>query len=283
MAALQDLVVNLQMPAKDLQMPATDLQKPALKPKEGGNGDHILPIISQPNNQDKQIEKDLKAILEAKMELNEIRQEIKKLALALSSMSNPMLGMQEIMIDVMGESGAQVTGLSKVDNLDSDLRNEVNGAESAVNSIGKGGKGSIEDAQKLLDYVNQLKTFIKTQEAEGKNSTVNQSALKSLSGALNQIESQFPKGSWGNPVKMKADVTAWVNSSKYYGKYAPQLKNIQDGLQTANQTTSALSTTTNTMLKFKSEQFKQFMGVAQSVDQSWLKLTLAFVTNQKSQ
>ncbi len=230
-----------------------------------------------------QLAKDLEAIMEARMELSAIEQKIKKLAAALKTMKDPLLGIQEIMGLVMNESGAKIKGLSAVDNLDSDLRSMLGTAQSAFNTAAdpKNVKERTEMTKKMMDIINELQAFVKEQEGAGKNAVVGPADLKNIQGAIDSIKSPFGSN-WGKPSKMGADILDWTSDNKK-GAYTKQLRGVTNGFQTLNQSVSALSTTTNTKLSYEVEQFKQVMGMMESDNQLILKTQMTEVGNQRSQ
>lgn len=233
--------------------------------------------IPEKNVLNPQIEKDLEAWLVAMGELNKAREEIKKLALTIHTFG----GIQRVMAEVMNMQGDRVNTLSAVDNLDSDLRSEVGAGQGVMNGFGGSKVDATKEANKLINFVDQLQGFIREQEGMGKKAVADPADLKNLQSAINNITGAF-KTAWGNPKEMGERVEDWIKESKSHGTSSPELKSIQDGFQTLNQSTSALSTTTNTNLQFVTEQYKQFLGVYQNINQTWLKLTQNEVSNQRT-
>ena len=230
-----------------------------------------------------QIGKDLEAYLEARMRLKMAEAEVKKLAAMLGSMKNVMWGVQEFMAAVMGMQGDQIGGLAAVDNLDSDLRSEVGSGESTFNGIENGGSNfgkKVSEAKKLIQLIDQMEAFLKYEKSLGNKSVFGQGAIKNLQDAINSIKSTFG-GHWGQPSVMADLIAGWVRAEKK-GKYEGPLKTIQDAFQTLNQSTSALSTTTNTQLQFKTNEYKQTMGMDESIIEGYMKSLSAMVNNQRS-
>lgn len=220
--------------------------------------------------------------------------EIQRLAAALSHMKNPMFGIQEVMGAVMNMSGDQIASLSSLDNLDTDLRNLLQGAQSSYNGI-LGGSGSttdptkaqIADAQQMTNDINQLEAIVKWQQSLGDKSAFDSGTLNNLESAINSIKGACVDGYgdsiWGNASLMARQFNIANNPiGNGGGTYSPMLKAISDGFQTINQSVSALSTTTNTKLQFTTEQYKQCLGIDQSSIQSYLKLTAAMIQNEKT-
>ncbi|NGX38523.1 MAG: hypothetical protein K1000chlam2_01697 [Chlamydiae bacterium] len=230
------------------------------------------------------IGKDLEAWMEAENMLQQMRKKLKAMAAGLSNMSNVMYGVMEIMGMFQNIEGDKVRGLSAIDNLDSDLRSAVSGAQTGFvgSKTGYNGNGvGTKMAQQLIDMIKEIKTFIKyekSQGAQGKKTAVDGSMLKNLSSAITQLEEPYGSA-WGNASKMAGKAYTWVHKAKN-GKYSPELKTIQDGLQTLNQSTSALSTSTNTQLDFVTKEFQQFLGIDESAIQAYQKLNAAMIHNQ---
>jgi len=236
-----------------------------------------------------QIKKDLEAYMEAMELLQQDRAKLKAMAKQLGHMKNTMYGIVEIMNMFQNVEGAKVSAFSSLDNVDSDVRSQITGAEGAVNAIaGAGGKTSgvhhtptIKqdlEALKLVLYVKQIQAFMDREG--GKNGVIGSGTLKNLQEAIDNIKTQFGKA-WGHPQKMAALIDSWVKGTKG-GKFSPQLKNLQFGIQQANQTVSAMSTSTNTQLEFVTNMFKQFLGIDETAMQSYQKGNLTMIQNQRS-
>ena len=233
------------------------------------------------------IKKDLEAWMEAQEMLQQMRKKLKQMAAGLSELGgNVMFKVMEIMGMFQNIEGAKVRGLAAIDNLDSDLRSAVSSAQTGFigSKTGYGGNGDgTKMAQQLIDMIKELKTFInyeKSQSAQGKKTVVDSSMLKNLSSAITQIQGVYGSA-WGNAKEMAGDAYNWVQKAKG-GKYAPELKSMQDGLQTLNQSTSALSTSTNTQLDFVTKEFQQFLGIDESAIQAYQKLDASMIHNQRS-
>jgi len=234
-----------------------------------------------------QIAKDLMAYLEAMEMLEDAKKKLKAMAANLSNMKNVMFGVMEIMNMFQNVEGDQVNALSSVDNIDSDLRSQITGGQNSVNDF-QGSKNQTAEMQKLIDFVNEMQNFIDAKG--GAKGVIDDSTLKNLQAAVNTIKAQFtwPKGSahpgendWGNAKKMAYDMSCWEKGTKN-GTYPYQIKNIQNGFQELTQTTSALSTTTNTNLQYTTEMLKQYLGIDNTAMQSYQKGNAQLIQNQKS-
>jgi hypothetical protein len=251
-------------------------------------GHKATPVIP-PNSQ---IGKDLAALLAAQQLRNEMLQQIKALAAALTTMKNPMFGVMELMNDYSNSEGAQIQGEAAVDNVDSDLRNTFSNGQSGFNRALNNAdippdapdKKGVAGCNSMIKAVHQIELFIKYEKSQGNNSVVDKGTLGNLQQAVTQIKSAFG-GDWGNATAMATDIDNWSygsGSGNGNGQYQQAFKSIQDGFQTANQSVSALSTTTNTQLQFSAQQFQQFLGTMQSAIQSLQQLTAASVQAQVS-
>jgi hypothetical protein len=78
-----------------------------------------------------------------------------------------------------------------------------------------------------------------------------------------------------------ADAILWGVHQQNGGQYSPVLKGISDGLQTVNQSVSALSTSTNTKLQFQSEQYKQGLGILSDLEQGVEKEMAKYIQGQQ--
>ncbi|MBS0629831.1 MAG: hypothetical protein JSS30_06370 [Verrucomicrobia bacterium] len=242
-----------------------------------------------------QIAKDLAAYEAAQEAYQFDCQEIQRLAAALSHMKNPMFGVQEVMSAVMNMSGDQISTLSAMDNIDTDMRNMLQDAQNGCNTLQTApgnpdvpSKQQIADAQQIINNIDGLEAFLKWQQSLGKDSIFDQGTISNMLSAIKNIKGDFTESDgsgqtinvWGNASGM----AAWLmlaNQNAGNG-YDSALKTLQDGFQTLNQSTSALSTTTNTQLQFQTEQYKQYLGIDQSSIQAYLKLTSAMIQNEKT-
>ncbi len=241
------------------------------------NNVNLLPLpLDPPLNP--QIKKDLMAYLEAMEMLEDAKKKLKAMAANLSNMKNVMFGVMEIMNMFQNVEGDQVNALSSVDNIDSDLRSQITDGQNAVNGMGSG-KQNTAAAQKLIEFVKEMQAFIDAKG--GANGVIDDSTLKNLQGAITSIKSQFGKD-WGNTQKMSTDISNWMAETKKNGTYPPQLKNIQNGFQELTQTTSALSTTTNTNLQYTTEILKQYLGIDNTAMQAYQKGNAQLIQNQRS-
>lgn len=237
-----------------------------------------------------QIAKDLAAYEIAQEEYQYYCQEIKQLAAALATMKNPMFGVQEVMNAVMDMNGAQISSLSAIDNIDTDLRNMVGAAQDGFNSAmndnsdpsnpNKVTPQQVQDGEKIKTNIDQLEAFLKWQQSLGKNSIIDSGTLDNMLSAISSMKGAIGPNDWKDPGAIAHDINGWTSANN--GQYSPQLKAFQDAFQTLNQSTSALSTSTNTQLQFMTQNYKQYLGIDQSDIQAETKLTSAMIQNQKT-
>jgi|GEM_PF-6423925 len=272
-------VVHVIESAKDsalLKVTPEGSKTPSSAPKP------LLPPLSP------QLRKDLEAYMEAMELLQQDRSKLKAMAKELGHMKNTMYGIVEIMNMFQNVEGAKVSAFSSLDNVDSDVRSQITGAEGAVNAMAAGKsagtpghdptKKEVAEAAKLVAFVKEIQGFM---DREGGGSKViGKGTLKNLQDAINNIKSVF-KTAWGNPTAMAERMNEWTAGTKG-GRFSPELKNLQFGLQQANQTVSAMSTSTNTQLEFVTNMFKQFLGIDETAMQSYQKGNLTMVQNQRS-
>lgn len=226
-----------------------------------------------------QLRKDLEEYLLDMKLLQEELQKIKKMAAELKHMKNVMYGVMMIMNEFQTYQGQKVKALSDLDNVDSDLRAEVNDGQEGMNGM-SGTNNSASEAKKLIEFVKQIQAFIDREAGKGGKGIIDKATLQNLENAIHSIKEAFGKD-WGNAAEMAKDVKWWIEQSKN-GKYFPALKNIQDAFQELIGSTSALSTSTNTELDFTTKLFQQFLGIDETTMQSYQKSTASMVQNQRS-
>jgi len=223
------------------------------------------------------IGKDMAAWEAAEARLKEDQSMLKQMCAMIGTMKNPLVGAQMVMQQMTTVSGDRVEGLSAASNVDTDLRNQVMGSQTNFNT---GGKMTPAQAKKMYDALNKLKAWLENQKALGNKSIMSPDSINNMLDAIKGVATEFGK-SWGDPAKMVATMKAWEAKSKD-GKSSPDLKNVQDQFQTMNQTVSAFATTTNTQLQFQTEQYKQFLGIFNDVNSTYLKFVGTMVRNQKT-
>lgn len=259
-------------------------------------GQSMLPINPNPEPIiNPQLAKDLEAWLEAQMQLDQDKKILQKLLLALHTMKNALFGCQEVMNQMMNINGDKVAGLSAVDNVDSDLRGMLSKAQGdwndAVNNAPTDGSDNMTPKEKaalqdMVDTIQSLESFLKWQGSLGDKSILDASDVNNILDQIKSIKDAFGQTgnqpNWGNLDQMGIQLNTWIYNQDNEGNSSPQMQTIQGALQVINQSTSALSTTTNTNLQFTTEQYKQFMGILQTTQDAYLKFTATSVQNEKT-
>jgi hypothetical protein len=223
------------------------------------------------------IGKDMAAWEAAEARLKEDQSMLKQMCAMIGTMKNPLVGAQMVMEQMTNVSGDRVEGLSAASNVDTDLRNQIMGGQTNFNT---GGKMTPAQAKEMYDALTKLKAWLENQKALGNKSIMGSDSINNMLDAIKGVATEFGK-SWGDPAKMVATMKAWEKQATD-GKNSPDLKNIQDQFQTMNQTVSAFATTTNTQLQFQTEQYKQFLGIFNDVNSTYLKFVGTMVRNQKT-
>ena len=250
----------------------------------------FLPINPTPDPvMDPQLSQDMQAWLEALLQQEIDEEALKKLLAASYAMKNPMLAIQMIMQGIMNVHQDEISGLAAADNVDSDLRSAVTGAQNSENAAISGSNGGTtldpKDMQNLINEIDALKVFLQSELAKIQGGVPNPfgsdpSTINNMLNAISSFQGAFGTD-WGNANAMAGDMQNWVNA-QMNDQISPNLKTTQDALQTLNQCSSAFSMTTGTQLQYKTEQYKQFEGIFEDNNQAYLKLITQIVQNLKS-
>lgn len=247
------------------------------------------PTPFNPQQTDPTLAQDLQAYMEAQLQLQQDKDLLQKLLLMLHTMKNSMYGAQLVINQMMTINGDKVASLSAVDNIDSDLRGMLSRAQSDYNDIIDGSSGQqngnpspaqIASLKDMVATIADLNAFLDWQKSLGPNSIIDGNDIDNMQNAIAGIKGVF-QGSWDDINEMGCLMNTWVYNQNT-GQTSTEMQAIQNNFQTINQSTSALSATTNTSLQFTTEQYKQFMGIDQSAQDSYLKGNLASIQNQKS-
>lgn len=241
----------------------------------------VCPVVG------KQFYKDLEAYEMAMQLLHKVEKEIKKMAAGLSHVKNVMFGVTEIMNEFQNVEGSKVRVQSDVQNIDSDMRKQVTEAQGIINKF-QGGVASnphkiTPQEKQAMEHLCSLIHTINDELGMLKNTpSLKASAfVQNMEEGIKSIKDAF-KGSWNNPMHMADELVVAVEDESHQGWYSPMIKNIQFGFQTLNQTTSALSTSTNTQLQYATDMFKQFLGIDETSMEAYQKLNLQLIQNEKS-
>jgi len=219
--------------------------------------------------------------------LSEIKEKLKKLAAAMKNHGNVMFEVIQVFSLFQDVQAGQIRVLSDVDNVDSTLRSKLSQTQSDWNKMmGGATDGPGEAAAKdMIKQIKEIEAFIKDESGK-KGSILDGASLKNLQAAISSIKSNFTyngKNVWGNKNEMYSACLNWLWEMDQDGKNIPEVKNIQDGFQTVNQSVSELSSTTNTQLQFVENQYKQGMGEENAAMQAYQKLnsnTIRHFANQ---
>lgn len=244
---------------------------------------NITPVAADPTPNDPwaQLKTDLAAYEVAQEQLKADEDEIKKLLAMIVAMKNPLIGIQMLMLQMMDVKGDSIKGLASVDNVDSDLRSIITGAQGDINAQGE--KADSSDMGQFMKSMDSLEKFLKDQEG---GNIIDGGAISSMISGIDSVKTQFTDSSgnsvWGDPGKMATAFQSWLDGEKN-GTTAPELGSINGGLQTLNQSTSALSTTTNTRLQYVVQVFQQIEGITNDTMKLYQQLVTNFVHGQRSQ
>jgi hypothetical protein len=238
--------------------------------------------IDPPKDPWADLKADLLAYAEAQAQLQASRDEIKKLMLMLQVMKNPLIGAQMLMLEMMDYQGDRVGSLATVDNLDSDLRAGITGTQGNISSQGE--KSDSQDMAQFMQSLDGLQAFLQGQQG---GPLMDDSVITNMLNAITSVKAQFTDTSgnsvWGDPTKMAAAFQTWIDDAQKNGQADPQIGGIQSGLQTLNQSTSALSTTTSSQLQYVTQLFQQVEGITNDTMKAYQQLVSNFVHGQKSQ
>jgi hypothetical protein len=234
------------------------------------------------------------AINQYGIDLKEIQKLAAMLVHAKTQFGYNMYQVMELEDAVNNKGGDQVGILSATENFDTDLRNLLQDAQNNYNGLLGDGKDYAEptpqecaDAEKFKQDIDQLQAILDWQQSPScKNPIIDKGTIDNISSAIKNIKDAFGD-KWNDqpgtsPGLGIAGSILFAVNQQNAGKYSPLLKSISDGLQTVNQSVSALSTSTNTKLQFQSEQYKQGLSQLQAVIESETKLTAAMIQNEKS-
>jgi hypothetical protein len=213
-----------------------------------------------------------------------------------------MLFFYQVMPNLMQQQQDNITALADSQNIDSDLRNFVTNIQGDINSgytNSSGGAGSsytinqptAEDIMGNIADLKQWTTFLSTTSCNGTtplDASDADNLLSNMSSIATSIGDTYtPGGSNFNTIAITVENT--ING--IYGEQPnnPQFQanqqtvsSIQQNLQQANSTTSSIATTTQTTEQFFVNQYNQFTGIDNSLQQSYASTNNSMVNNQKS-
>lgn len=245
-----------------------------LKPLTPAKQDNWAPVIGGA------LRKDLLLYMEDMAILAEIQAKLKQMAAGIKNTGNVMFEVILIFAMLQAAQGAKMRALSDVDNVESDIRNDLSTAQGSWNDMAGGAsKTQVDAARKLIAEVKEIEDFIKYEKAKGDKSVFDGGMLKNLQTAITSIKDAFDKPcknskekAWGDPNAMARKMNVWLWNQKKLGVPMPAFKEVQDAFQTINQSVSELAATTNTRMQFTENVFKQFLGIMKTVQDAYLKL-----------
>jgi hypothetical protein len=235
------------------------------------------------------------AINQYGMDLKDIQKLAAMLVHAKNQFGYNMYMLMEVEDAVNNKGGDQVGILSATENFDTDLRNLLQDAQNNYNGLLGSNTNNADEptpqeeamAEKFKQDIDQIQAILDWQGSSTcKNPIIDKGTIDNISSAIKNIKDAC--GTYWNdapgapPGSNLASNILQAVSNQNGGQYSPMLKGISDGLQTVNQSVSALSTSTNTKLQFQSEQYKQGLSQLQAVIESETKLTAAMIQNEKS-
>lgn len=238
--------------------------------------------------EDPNLQQDLAAIAQAQQEYEKMKEKLQQMVMLLQSCGNPLIAAQDIMMLTMDMQGQSVTVLAGVDNLASDLRSDITNIESDFNQIGS----DITDGQNtptekteadiaaLYAQVDSIEQFLKSQQALGSNSPIDQGNITNMLGQIEALKGPFG-GAWDNAVQAYPDVADWF-ANAWGGQPSPEIQTIENAAQTLDQSVSAFSTTTNTKEQVAGQTYTQEEGIVNDTMKTYMQLVTGFVNNQKS-
>jgi len=205
----------------------------------------------------------------------------------------------QILPDVLGIQQDQMNVLADSQNIASDLRSFVTSMQSDFNTGALATQGDMTDLYLNADSLNYWTGYLSNSANfpdpanPGKNFTppLDPTDAGQIQNMMSDIQEKFSHGTegqgadWGNPTQMAADMSNWFSappSGANPTSPATQIKAIQGDLQQANSAVSTQATTTQTQEQFFTNQYNQFVGVTNSLQQSFASENTASVNNQKT-
>jgi len=233
------------------------------------------------------------AIAQYNLELKEIQELAAMLVHAKGQFGYNMYQVMEVVDAVNNKGGDQVGILSATENFSTDLRNLLQDAQNNYNGLLGDGKdytdptpAEMAEAAQFKQDLDQIQAILDWQQSPScKNPIIDKGTSDNISSAIKNIKDALGD-SWndkpGTPAGSGiADAILWGVHQQNGGQYSPVLKGISDGLQTVNQSVSALSTSTNTKLQFQSEQYKQGLGILSDLEQGVEKEMAKYIQGQQ--
>jgi len=233
------------------------------------------------------------AIAQYNLELKDIQKLAAMLVHAKGQFGYNMYQVMEVVDAVNNKGGDQVGILSATENFSTDLRNLLQDAQNNYNGL-LGATNSPDEptpqedamAEKFKEDIDQIQAILDWQGSPScQNPIIDKGTLNNINTAIQNIKDAAGT-TWNDlpgapPGSNLAENIMTAVSNQNGGQYSPMLKGISDGLQTVNQSVSALSTSTNTKLQFQSEQYKQGLGILSDLEQGVEKEMAKYIQGQQ--
>jgi hypothetical protein len=215
---------------------------------------------------------------------------------------------------IFSEKEDNINQLSDSMNISSDLRKYVTQIQNDFNnastiSSNTPGTTPSANAQDLYDRVTDLNRWVNflqdPSSACNGVTALDATDASNITNAIGDIKNQFThqgKDASGNPItindwtnkdygNMAQDMINWNSTTPVTPPTggtpippapAPQIKAIQGDLQQANSSVSTMSTTTQTIEQFYTNEYNQITGIDNSMQQSWVSGQTSMINNQKA-
>ncbi|NDD58245.1 MAG: hypothetical protein EBZ47_03200 [Chlamydiae bacterium] len=223
---------------------------------------------------------DESAFYAALAQMNELAAEGKTdlaLMYLFTSVFPAMLSFQEDTITLLADS----------QNISSDLRNFVSCAENDFNAGGSASPEQMADMYNNVQSLNSWASYLSSDNpgywSAGSGAPLSATDAANIEDDCNTIAGVFGTTDWGNPANMSNDVKSWFSEPTSSDNAIPSqnIKTVQGAFQQANSAVSSISTTLQSQEQFYIDQYNQYVGIDNSMQQSECTQNAAFVNNQK--
>lgn len=229
------------------------------------------------------------------------KEELDKLVHAIRT--NQLMYAIDLLNQVMNVKGSKLALTGNASSIASDLRAEITKIQKDFNDQSKPDPADPQKMADLVKWVDGLENFLKYQSTDPKvnptgkanpNPILDDSTDQNMLQALSTLKQQFtepdpkdPKKTinhWGKTDEMAKQMKDWIDQSTGKGStpatFSPQLNAIQNTMQTLNQSTSAFSTVTNTLMQEAAQYYQQMMATLSSIMQGCQDLNSSSVKRQ---
>jgi hypothetical protein len=212
-----------------------------------------------------------------------------------------MVALYQIFPAIEAYKGDNIKQLADSENVASDIRSFVTGAETAFNDTSGNGATnlyyyvhdlneapvSITINGQTTNYNNWL-ALLSDQPSSGPqiwggNPALDPTDESYVVQSFSDINTEFGQGVWGNTGSMATEIKNWYTISNQNPEApASQIKSIQNDTQQANQSVSTLATSTQSNEQFYTQEFNQIIGIDNDLLQGQAQQNTNIVQNQKS-